>query len=268
MKYVDIQNEKIDALYVDVSNKRQKWAQAETTKAREKAEADAKSAKKDFEAAVLQAVTEKCFEGNENPIIAFMRDPSLPLLKMSEKTLERTLEVRENTCFTFVKGFESLAGVDVEKRNKFCPSADWMDKLESARKACIGYVAMQEAEKQEEFCNTFENSFDSGKRQLQPLEREKGVFSKRACKRALEDLLKAIFGESFRCLKDAQVNSVLQKINKSKKGESYFCSSAKEFFSACVPMMTAYASGADIKQRWNKMTESEKDSYKWDVPTK
>lgn len=268
MKYTNIQNDKLNALYNDVSVKRQKWAQAETVKARKKAEKEAKEARKDFEVAVLQTVTEKCFEGEENPIIAFMKDPALPLLKMSEKNLERTLEVRENMVFTFIKGFESVTGVDLQKRNKFCPSADWMDKLESARKACIGYVAMQEAEKQEEFCNTFENSFDSGKRQLQPLEREKGVFSKRACKRALEDLLKAIFGESFRCLKDAQVNSVLQKINKSKKGESYFCSSAKEFFSACVPMMTAYASGADIKQRWNKMTESEKDSYKWDVPTK
>ena len=268
MKYTDIQNENIEALYNDVSAKRQKWAQAETTKARVKAEADAKQAKKDFEAAVLQAVTEKCFEGEENPIVTFMRDPSLPLLKMSEKTLDRTLEIRENTVFAFVKGFESVTGVDLQKRNKFCPSPDWMDKLEIARKTCIGYVAMQETEKQEEFCNAFETSFDSGKRQIAPLEKEKGVFSKRACKRALEDLLKAIFGESFRCLKDAQVNSVLQKINKSKKGESYFCTSGKEFFAACIPMMQAYCSGADIKQRWNKLTQAEKDSYKWDVPTK
>lgn len=265
MKYVEIKTEKLNAMYNDVSEKRRKWVQAETPKAREKAEADAKEAKKDFEAAVLQAVTEKCFEGDENPIITFMRDPALPLLKMSEKSLNQVYEIRENTVFAFVKGFESLTGIDTEKRNKFCPSADWMDKLEIARKACVGYVAMQETEKQEAFCEKFENSFDSGKRQLQPLEREKGVFSKRACKRSLEDLLKAIFGESFRCLKDAQVNSVLQKVNKSKRGESYFCSSAKEFFGACVPMMTAYASGADIKQRWNKMTESEKDSYKWDA---
>lgn len=271
MKYAMIQNENLDTLYTTVSEKRQKWAQATSTSAKEKAEKACKEAKSDFENAVFKAVMAKCFE-QENPVTAFISDPVMPLLKVSEKSLDRTQVIRERMIFNFFKGFEGMEGVPVEKRDKYCPASDWLDKVEAARKACVGYVSMQEIsdEKQADHCVSFENVFDS-KKTLKPLEKENGKFSKKACKRALNDMLKALFvtpeGETaFRCLKDNQVESVLSKLNKSKNGESVYAKNAQEFFAACVPMLIAYVNGTEIKQRLSKLTDADKDALKWDAP--
>ncbi len=187
-----------------------------------------------IETAVFKAVMVKCFE-QENPVTAFVSDPVMPLLKVTEKSIDRTQVIRERMIFNFFKGFESMEGVPVDKRNKYCPDSDWMEKVEAARKACVGYVSMLEKseEKQDEHCVQFENIFDS-KKTLKPLEKENNKFSKKACKRALDDMLKALFvvpeGETaFRCLKDNQVESVLAKLNKSKNGESVYAKNAQEF---------------------------------------
>lgn len=272
MKYTAIQNESLDSLYATVSDKRQKWAQATSTSAKEKAEKACKEAKAEFETAMFKAVMVKCFE-QKNPVTAFVSDPVMPLLKVTEKSIDRTQVIRERMIFNFFKGFESMEGVPVDKRNKYCPDSDWMEKVEAARKACVGYVSMLEKseEKQDEHCVQFENIFDS-KKTLKPLEKENNKFSKKACKRALDDMLKALFvvpeGETaFRCLKDNQVESVLAKLNKSKNGESVYAKNAQEFFAACVPMLIAYVNGTEIKQRLAKLTESEKEALKWDAPS-
>lgn len=271
MKYANIQNETLDTLYNDVSIKRSAWNKADA-KDREQAEKAAKTAKKAFDDAVFEAVIKKCFE-QENPVIAFMSDTEIPVMRMSETKLDRDIKTDDKFVWKFFKEFESLKDVDHEKKNKYCPAHNWTDTIEAARKACVGYVSMQEIseELQADHCNTFETTWQS-KKTVAPLEKDKaGKFSKSACKRALNDMVKALFvtpeGEKdFRCLKDNQVSSVLAKISKSKNGESTYCKSPKEFFFACIPMLTAYVTGTEIKQRFNGMTDKEKEDAKWDAP--
>ena len=101
MKYANIQNETLDTLYNDVSIKRSAWNKADA-KDRGQAEKAAKTAKKAFDDAVFEAVIKKCFE-QENPVIAFMSDTQIPVLRMSETGLDRDIKTDDKFVWKFFK---------------------------------------------------------------------------------------------------------------------------------------------------------------------
>ena len=174
-------------------------------------------------------------------LIDLVRDFEIPCVRVTQDGL---------MCRTVVFNDNEFVKILIDRAD----SSTVLSVLANARYACVGYVAAQEASSKQ-----FKEGFKAGRGCTEQ------EFSKKACKRNLQDLMVAIFGEYIDgfIIKDSQVNSVLSKINSTKAGESVFAKSDKAFLKALIPMIRAYIMGTEIKQRFSSMTKEEKASKVW-----
>jgi hypothetical protein len=83
-------------------------------------------------------------------------------------------------------------------------------------------------------------------------------FSKRGCKRTLEKLFTAIFGDDAPAMRSNYADAILQNICKMNFGEYVFAQSARDFFKVCLPVLMAAARGTDeVKARAKRLDEKE-----------
>lgn len=86
-------------------------------------------------------------------------------------------------------------------------------------------------------------------------------FSKRGCKRTLEKLFSAIFGDDAPAMRSNYADAILQNICRMNFGEYVYVQSTREFFRVCLPVLMAAARGTDeIKARAKRLTEDEADA--------
>ena len=86
-------------------------------------------------------------------------------------------------------------------------------------------------------------------------------FSKRGCKRTLEKLFTAIFGDDAPAMRSNYADAILQNICKMNFGEYVFAQSARDFFKVCLPVLMAAARGTDeVKARAKRLSEDEADA--------
>lgn len=94
-------------------------------------------------------------------------------------------------------------------------------------------------------------------------------FSKRGCKRALEKLFSAIFGDDAPSMRSNYADAILQNICKMNFGEYVFAQSARDFFKVCLPVLMAAARGTDeVKARAKRLSEDEAKQRRYDAENK
>ncbi len=94
-------------------------------------------------------------------------------------------------------------------------------------------------------------------------------FSKRGCKRALEKLFSAIFGDDAPAIRSNYADAILQNICRMNFGEYVFAQSARDFFKVCLPVLMAAARGTDeIKARAKRLSEDEAKQRRYNAENK
>lgn len=94
-------------------------------------------------------------------------------------------------------------------------------------------------------------------------------FSKRGCKRALEKLFSAIFGDDAPAMRANYAEIILQNICKQNFGEYVYAQTIRDFFKACLPVLMAAARGTDeVKARAKRLDEKEAKQRRYNEENK
>ena len=272
MKYIAIKNENLDAMFDKVSTASREFAKAASVKVSDEKKETLNSAKKKYQAAINTAAIAYWIDSAEHGdgMKNMLADAQRPEIKGT-----KTLSLLDSPIkgYRFIKEFISceLTAEQAKKREACEPSTDWEQLVEIARKYCVGFVSMTELseEKAKDYVSDFENTWKSKRSDVTACKMEEGekTFSKRGCKRVLQDMFNAIVvNHDGMALKTEHVESVLAKISKAEGAVSAYVDTPEKFLEACLPALRAYVTGEGIKQRINKLSKEEKKAKEQELP--